>query len=383
MRSHANRVPQAPNRKKITPEGGASYYATVENADNPVAEGAIVNKAMLDEFLAASGTTAGSGASFTLAQDGFSLFDGALVRVKLNRDMVAGATLNVNGTGAKAIVDSKGRAIRAGAKSGAWLSLVYNGTSYVLQYGDSEQSTGKTVVFVKSGTFNPAAFGLMAGDAINITCVGGGQGGSAWEYNSGYARPGGNGAASSFGSYLTAAGADAENGLYKGGPTPGNYEDGGGHGAGGYIPGLPNWGGDGGSGIGTAGGPGGANNSGNNNGTCYGGGKGALCGGGSGYGAGGGGYSAGYKYAYYGGNSGYVKTSVVVLTSANTIPISVGGGGSGSVRGKNGIAGTTSGGGARVNGENTGIGGAGGYNNIPGEGGASGGGAGGYVVISW
>lgn len=108
-----------------------------------------------------------------------------------------------------------------------------------------------------------------------------------------------------------------------------------------------------------------------------------CAGGGSGYGAGGGGYSAGYKYAYYGGNSGYVKTSVVVLTSANTIPISVGGGGSGSVRGKNGIAGTTSGGGARVNGENTGIGGAGGYNNIPGEGGASGGGAGGYVVISW
>lgn len=159
MRSHANRVPQAPNRKKITPEGGASYYATVENADNPVAEGAIVNKAMLDEFLAASGTTAGSGASFTLAQDGFSLFDGALVRVKLNRDMVAGATLNVNGTGAKAIVDAAGNAVSAGAVSGSWMDLIYNGSRWVLLGGEPGG---------RAQASYPVAQAVTAGEIVDI-----------------------------------------------------------------------------------------------------------------------------------------------------------------------------------------------------------------------
>ena len=139
MRTHKNRVPTRPNRKKITPENGAAYYAVVERADEPTEEGTVVNKEMLDEFLAASGTTAGSGTAFTLAQDGFSLFDGALVRVKLNRDMVAGATLNVNSTGAKAIVDAAGNAITTGAKSGYWLDLIYNSGAgrYVIVGGDN------------------------------------------------------------------------------------------------------------------------------------------------------------------------------------------------------------------------------------------------------
>lgn len=160
MRSHANRVPQNPGRKKITPEGGAAYYATVENADNPVIEGAVVDKAMLDEFLAASGTTAGSGASFTLAQEGFSLFDGALVRIKLNRDMVAGATLNVNGTGAKAIVDAAGNAVSAGAVSGSWLDLIYSSSGkYVLQ------SSGQAGCAQAS---YPVAQAVTAGEIVDI-----------------------------------------------------------------------------------------------------------------------------------------------------------------------------------------------------------------------
>lgn len=169
MVSHANRVPQNPNRKKITPEGGAAYYATVENADNPVTEGAVVNKMMLDEFLAASGTTAGSGAAFTLAQDGFSLFDGALVRIKLNRDMVAGATLNVNGTGAKVIVDGDGNAVGTWLKSGAWVDLVYNSVTgkYVVTGGAGERNKPGDVLLTAR---NPGSeWVLCNGDEISAS----------------------------------------------------------------------------------------------------------------------------------------------------------------------------------------------------------------------
>ena len=43
-----DRVPRYPNRKKITPENGTSYFATVEYADDPIAEGTHVNKALFD-----------------------------------------------------------------------------------------------------------------------------------------------------------------------------------------------------------------------------------------------------------------------------------------------------------------------------------------------
>lgn len=152
MKAHINRISGSVGRRKITPEGGAPYYVVEEMADNPVVEGTIVEKVMLDEFLAASGTTAGSGTAFTLAQDGFSLFDGALVRMKLNRDMVAGATLNVAGTGAKAIVDGKNEATSGGIKAGIWVDLIYNGTAYVLQQGHWD--TYVVGMYTGDGTYN-------------------------------------------------------------------------------------------------------------------------------------------------------------------------------------------------------------------------------------
>lgn len=130
MIEHKNRVPGAgkANRKLITPEGGgAAFNAVVTFDDSPVDTGQPVTKAMLDEFLAASGATTGTGDAFLLAQAGFALADGATVRMKLHAAMNKGATVNVAGSGAKPIVDSLGKGVKAAA--GSWVTVVYSSTN--------------------------------------------------------------------------------------------------------------------------------------------------------------------------------------------------------------------------------------------------------------
>lgn len=64
------------------------------------------------------------------------------------------------------------------------------------------------VIFEQSGTFKPSDFGLVPGDTIQVVCVGGGASGCE-RYNAIAGNPGG---ASSFGSYVTAPGANAPTG---------------------------------------------------------------------------------------------------------------------------------------------------------------------------
>ena len=47
-----DRIPTKPNRKKITPENGSAYYATVEYADEPTEAGTPINKATLEALIA-------------------------------------------------------------------------------------------------------------------------------------------------------------------------------------------------------------------------------------------------------------------------------------------------------------------------------------------
>lgn len=93
---------------------------------NPVVtEGTNVDKATLDECLAASGMVCGTKEALVLPQENFALFDGALVRFKLF-DMLSGAvTLNVNGTGAKHIKTASGED-PDGFKAGTWVDAVYS-----------------------------------------------------------------------------------------------------------------------------------------------------------------------------------------------------------------------------------------------------------------
>jgi len=138
MISHNNRTPTQPGRRLITPEdGSAPYYVVVDFADEPVDEGAIVNKQMLDEFLSASGTTTGTDAFLSLAQDGFVLADGAPVRIRLHVDIVGPVTLNVQSTGDKPVLNLAGQNTQYW-KMGSWVALVYSQAqdAYIAPAGD-------------------------------------------------------------------------------------------------------------------------------------------------------------------------------------------------------------------------------------------------------
>ena len=63
-------------------------------------------------------------------------------------------------------------------------------------------------LFESSGTFNPANYGLVVGDTIQVVAVGGGRGGNGSDYNDGETL-GSNGGTSSFGSFVSAPGGNA------------------------------------------------------------------------------------------------------------------------------------------------------------------------------
>lgn len=117
-----------------------------ENAElvlkNPVlTPGMPINKQAMDECLAASGTTAGTATAYTLAQPGFALADGALIRFKLHVDSGATPTINVNGTGAKALMQSKTKPFKAGIPAGTWVTFVYSSDfGFFLQQGSGSGS---------------------------------------------------------------------------------------------------------------------------------------------------------------------------------------------------------------------------------------------------
>lgn len=119
-----------------------------ENAElvlkNPVlVEGMPINKQAMDECLAASGVTAGTATAFTLAQPGFVLADGALIRFRLHVDSGATPTINVNGTGAKKLMQNKYKPMKT-TFAGTWVTAVYSSTFgfFVLQGSGGGSSEG-------------------------------------------------------------------------------------------------------------------------------------------------------------------------------------------------------------------------------------------------
>ena len=123
-----DRSVQYPNRYQLTTVAGQSNTYDLTPVPGTIAEeGTPVNKALLDQYLAASGTTAGTASALTLAQSGFSLTDGAYVRARLHTAIKNSATLNVNGTGAKSVVAADGKAPYL--SSGSYLVVVYSSAS--------------------------------------------------------------------------------------------------------------------------------------------------------------------------------------------------------------------------------------------------------------
>ena len=142
-----DRIPTKPGRVLITPEDGSlPYYAVMTRADEPEQEGTILNKqnlltdetaahygldgsAVPDDVLMILGegaTTEGSAEALTLNLSKFSLHDGAKVKFKPHVAMKAGVTLNVNGTGAKAIVSPNGKPAGNGYNAGVWVEVIYS-----------------------------------------------------------------------------------------------------------------------------------------------------------------------------------------------------------------------------------------------------------------
>ena len=106
-----------------------------------IQEGMSIDKTAMDECLAASGTTAGSATAYTLAQPGFVLFDGALIRFKLHVNSGATPTINVNATGVKKLMQTKYKPMKAGIAAGTWLTAVYSSTlGFFLLQGSGENT---------------------------------------------------------------------------------------------------------------------------------------------------------------------------------------------------------------------------------------------------
>ncbi|WP_206098847.1 hypothetical protein [Paenibacillus paeoniae] len=126
------------------------------------------------------GTTAGTGVAYTvtLTPALTAYADGVAVAIKTHVANTGTATLNVNGLGAKSVLDSKGRALIAGklAASGVY-TLRYNGTAFILQGEGGDYGTaiaadvlaGKTI-----GTDNGIISGTMvdrAGDTAALSAA--------------------------------------------------------------------------------------------------------------------------------------------------------------------------------------------------------------------
>lgn len=124
-----DRIATKPGRHKMTDEAtGNVSYVYLELADEAVEEGTDINKALLDPVIAATGTTEGTATALTLAGDGgFTLLDGATIRFKLHTQSGASPTINVNGTGAKALNTANGLSMPI-TPAGAWVVATYSST---------------------------------------------------------------------------------------------------------------------------------------------------------------------------------------------------------------------------------------------------------------
>lgn len=175
-------TPGKANRVKITQDDGTVVEGVLAYADDATQEGSAVNKAKLDQFLAASGETAGTSTNYTLDQEGFQAVDGVHVRIKFHVAPGKRPKLNVNNTGSHYIKTPDGLYLYdTTIQAGAIMDLIFNQGFYWI-VGKAFDSVGEPIpagsaFFSSSGTFNPTTLGLVVGQTVTVQCVGGGAGG--------------------------------------------------------------------------------------------------------------------------------------------------------------------------------------------------------------
>jgi hypothetical protein len=160
--------------KTILGLGSAAYtastaYATAAQgtkADNAATQ-ASLNTHIADYVRQPGyGTTAGSANTYTLTLSPalVAYAAGVGVTVKVNVANTGASTINVNGLGAKSILDSKGNAMTVGKlRLNGVYSLRYDGTNFILQGEGGEYGTPPTAAQVLDGIFFGTEEGLVEG----------------------------------------------------------------------------------------------------------------------------------------------------------------------------------------------------------------------------
>lgn len=139
-----------------------------------------------DKRIRAQGTSTGTSGALELSVPVFTLLDGIMARVKIHVDTAEGATLNVNGTGAKPIIRIDGEPIDLVLKQGTWCIFIYSSTldSWVFE-GWSTKTVVKSAIFTESGSWTVPANVTSA--TVLVMGGGGGAGGDvAYESSGGF-----------------------------------------------------------------------------------------------------------------------------------------------------------------------------------------------------
>jgi hypothetical protein len=173
-----NRESLYPGRVKLTPVDAANGIYDLVRADEPQDPGTPLNKKLLDFAVAACGVTAGTATAYTLDDEfgGFELVDGAKVNFRLHVESGAGATLNVNGTGAKPIMTKRGKPALFRIPKGIWVTATYSAYTDCYTMDDESQflpdpilSNNSWDMIEMTAQYGQAAQIWSVGDEIDIT----------------------------------------------------------------------------------------------------------------------------------------------------------------------------------------------------------------------
>lgn len=114
---------------QLTEQFNAWFDGLKSQLSGNVAGNLLMQIEELKEFVGKQGVTSGAAPEYTLTLSGYTPTAGDQLRLKIHAAANSGATLNVNGLGAKPIVDSYGNQVQELAAN-TWVILVYDGTRF-------------------------------------------------------------------------------------------------------------------------------------------------------------------------------------------------------------------------------------------------------------
>lgn len=128
----------------------------LELANEIAQQGTPITAGVLNEMLAASGVTGGTAVAYTLAQEKYALIDGAPIRFRLHVASGANPTLNINGTGAKSIVNARGIPMDIGTPEGTWITACYSSIADAYVISNADKARWATVTASVAGSIRIA-----------------------------------------------------------------------------------------------------------------------------------------------------------------------------------------------------------------------------------